>query len=241
MLKTNSYSEVVPKIMEEKGREQIARQIASIIKFHTKKSDRAMLLDIGCSTGVVTKHLSQYFKYSVGIDADESAIRKAKKAYVKKNLEFLLMNAENTRYKDNYFDVIVLNQVYEFVNNQKALVNEIYRILKPGGICIVGARNKLSLVEGQTGIPFIHFLPEKIALALDKRYYPATYLSLSELKSLFAKFEIENLTANIIKNSVKYNYISLAKHARLIRYIPRMVIDALMFLVPNYIFLCRKK
>lgn len=244
MQKSDSYSQAVPVIKEKKNRERIGQQFESILKVHLQNLNETTLLDVGCSTGIVTNHLSSLVKKTIGIDIDKKAIKEAERNYQKKNLKFIYMNAEKTTFKDNYFDVILLNQIYEFVDNQKKLVKEVYRILKPGGVCLVGARNKLSFFEGQTNIPLIHFLPEKsamkIASILGKSYYPAKYLTLKGLYKLFKPFEVENIMPRIIKNPDKYEFAILKKYSSIIKFIPERFIAPMMFLVPNYFLLCKK-
>lgn len=239
------YSQGVPKILEARGRMKIARQLRRLLTLHLPDTKKLSLLDVGCSSGIVTNHLSKYFKKTIGIDVDRDAIRKAQKRYKKGNLKFENMSAENINFKDNSFEVVVLNQTYEFVDNQQALVDEVYRVLARRGVCLVGARNKLSFLEGQTDLPLIHFLPDKIAdktaKIFGKKYYPAKYLTYWQLKSLFKKFEIHNLTSAIIKNPNKYSFESLAKCEFALKLIPKLLIESIMFLIPNYIFLCKKR
>jgi SAM-dependent methyltransferase len=49
------------------------------------------------------------------------------------------MNAENLHFSDNYFDVIILGWVLEFVQDIDKVKSEVIRCLKPGGIIGIGA------------------------------------------------------------------------------------------------------
>ncbi|MEK7188360.1 MAG: class I SAM-dependent methyltransferase [Patescibacteria group bacterium] len=244
-MKEASYSTVIPKILEEKGRSRISAQIKRTLQKYVRDRKEAVCLDVGCSSGKITYELSGLFKRTVGIDLDKEALKIARKRFKRKNLEFKLINAENISFNDCTFEVVILNQVYEFVDNPKKLVAEVYRVLKPGGICFVGARNKLSLIEGQTGIPLIHFLSHEFVVKLlkyfGKSYYPPKYLNYRELKNLFKQFKIFDLTPYIVKYPQMYGYKSLVKYSFITKLFPIWIFKMLVFLFPNFIFICRKK
>lgn len=238
------FSKAIPVIKDIKGRERIANQLEAIIKIHFKNTKKSTCLDIGCSTGVVTFLLSRNFDKTIGIDVDKDAVKTANRDYRKKKLIYKVMDAERTTFKDNYFDAMIINQGYECVDNQNLLAKEMYRILKPGGICLVGARNKISFVESITRIPLIHFLPEKVAEKITrmfgKNYYHGNYLTLFGLYKLFHKFDIENITSKIIVDSTKYKFVDIMKYRSIIRFIPKAFIDLMMPLIPNFFLLLRK-
>lgn len=54
------------------------------------------------------------------------------------NLEFVLANAESLPFHDRYFDMTFMAFGLRNVTNQQNVLNELYRITKPGGkICIL--------------------------------------------------------------------------------------------------------
>lgn len=76
------------------------------------------------------------------------------------------------KWKSNYFDIVIATEVLEHLYEPQRAVNEIYRVLKPGGVCILSTR-------------FIypyHPLPED--------HYRFTRDSLSYLFRKFSKVEI---------------------------------------------------
>ncbi len=62
------------------------------------------------------------------------------------------MDALDTVFEDNKFHVVICNQMYEHVPDPERLMNEIFRILTPGGICYFGAINRLKIIETITEI-----------------------------------------------------------------------------------------
>jgi glycosyltransferase involved in cell wall biosynthesis/SAM-dependent methyltransferase len=141
------YSSDIPQILNEKSRLKKAEQIESFLQIVEIVSKQKRCLDVGSSSGIITAKLARHFKTVLGVDFDPVAIEKAKKKFSKiKNLSFKVMDATDLALSDSSFDVVICNQVYCDVSDPKKLMQEIYRVLKPGGVCFFGARNKYVLV-----------------------------------------------------------------------------------------------
>ena len=103
-----------------------------------KKGDQ--VLDIACGTGVVTKKVSSRVGKSgkvVSFDISDKALEIAKKFNsTKKNIDFILADAE-TVFLKNQFDVITCQYaLFFFPNSKKALCNA-KRVLKKDGMLAV--------------------------------------------------------------------------------------------------------
>src|SRR4051812_44487303 len=86
----------------------------------------AKLLDVGCGTGWLAEHFSDY----TGIDGSPDAVAAAKA----KGRSILLGNVnEPLPFKDATFDGVVLKDLLEHVGDPVAVVRETQRVLKPGG------------------------------------------------------------------------------------------------------------
>lgn len=104
-----------------------------------------VVLDVGCKTGEISADLSRYFKRVVGIDIDTKAINTAKQqSPFFFNLSFFNESALNLQFTSNFFDVVICNHVYEHVQDPQKMMDEIYRVLKPGGICYFAGINKIT-------------------------------------------------------------------------------------------------
>ena len=64
-------------------------------------------------------------------------------------------------FPDDYFDLVVSNQVFEHVSDLHIVLNEIYRVLKPAGRLLCLFPSKDVIREGHCGIPFIHWFPKE--------------------------------------------------------------------------------
>lgn len=230
MLIKKYYSLGVPKILDDKERLRIAKQIWGVLSDKLENTKKLICLDVGSSSGVIDNFLSNYFKKVVAVDIDENAINLAKSKFKKNNLKFILGNIEGLVFKNNSFDVVICNQVYNFVDNPKKMINEIYRVLKPGGICYLGARNKFAFIEPQYDLPFGSWIPSILP-------FGKNYMSSGELQKLVEKFKIDDYTVKILKNPKKYGFLRLQKYSSIARYFP---IGLLYDLVPNYIWILNK-
>ena len=114
----------------------------------------ARVLDVGTGTGVialdVVKRLGQGTEV-VGIDLSDgmlaTAAAKARAAGLDEQVSFLKMDAENLDFEDESFDAVLsLYALRHFPNPDKAL-QEMFRVLKPGGAVVVAVGSSPSLLK----------------------------------------------------------------------------------------------
>lgn len=170
----NTFSTLNPIILDKKRRLQVANKIFLKLKksLHHKNTKDMKLLDIGCSIGIITNYLARHFSDAVGIDTDYIAIEQAKNKFRRKNLRYMVMDGGKTSFTNNTFDVATCIHVYYYIKDKEKLFQEIYRILKPGGICYLSGINK--------------YFPVK-----PKQTVPTSYVSYWELEKLCNKFSIQ--------------------------------------------------
>ena len=93
------------------------------------------LLDGGCAFGYGTRHFQTEAAEVWGVDPNEEFIVIAQQRYP--NIFFRACGLEQTPFEANFFDVIILNDVLEHVADERKALNEMFRILAPGGTFIV--------------------------------------------------------------------------------------------------------
>lgn len=104
-----------------------------------------IILELACGTGRVTKHLSEKFPagkiYATDINPD--MIDVAKKMVPNENVEWKSVDMQEIQFQDNYFDLIVCQFGIMFVPDKQKAFNEMFRVLKPGGLLIFNSWDKL--------------------------------------------------------------------------------------------------
>jgi SAM-dependent methyltransferase len=89
-------------------------------------------LDVGCGRG---EFLSGFISCGIkgyGVDRSNSAEHYCPEA----NLSIVDLEKDSLPFENNYFDVVYSKSVIEHFHYPEKLVQEIYRVLKPGGIVI---------------------------------------------------------------------------------------------------------
>jgi SAM-dependent methyltransferase len=102
------------------------------------------VLDLGCRSGALTRHFLDGNEV-VGLDVDRAALAKAEALGiqpVQANVE------EPLPFEDASFDAVVAGELLEHLQFPDALVTEIRRVLRPGGV-IVGSVPNAYRVQGR--------------------------------------------------------------------------------------------
>ncbi len=233
---------------EKNERIRIAKQITNILRISSapKNIKKARVLDMGCSTGIMSNYFAAYFNEVVAIDVDKEGIKFAKKNFKRKNLKFIQKSAIKSEYKDNSFDIIICNQIYYWIFNQKKLFTEIHRMLKPGGFCFLGARNKYTIWDAQYYLPLLSIFPKKLAdkyvrITGRAEEYNCKYLSYWQLSDLTRRFKVSKFTPLILNNPKKYDYVNLLKYEKIFRLLPLAFFSFIEPIMPNFIWILQRK
>jgi ubiquinone/menaquinone biosynthesis C-methylase UbiE len=169
------------------------------------------VLDIGCGRGeLVIWFARNGASEVVGIDYSKSAVEIAKGARnkfskkVRSRMNFKLMDAKNLKFKNNYFDLVVMTEILEHVypDEQVKIFSDIGRVLK------------------EDGFVFFHTAPSKTFNDFTYKYwcYPVSSI-LVELNNLLSGNKYPNLPKpNKIRSDYQHimhvnepDYISLRK------------------------------
>ena len=110
--------------------------------------DGKKILEIGLGQGADSMQIINRGALFYGIDLTEESIKRveARFSIFKKIFKELKMaKAENIPYHDNYFDIIYSHGVIHHSPNINKIVEEMFRVLKPGGQAIVMMYHKNSI------------------------------------------------------------------------------------------------
>ena len=240
-----NYSNLKPSMYTKDERVKKANKTVAVLKDYLNEIYTLNLLDIGSSTGIMTNEYSKHFKDVIGVDLDTAAVNYSINQYKSDNLKFICSPIEEIDIPDSSFDVITCSQIYEHVPSDKKLLEEIFRILKPGGICYFAAGNRFKIIEPHYKLPFLSFLPKKAAnlyirLFTKHDLYYENLKSLRNLKKLVSKFEIIDYTLKIIKNPSKYSADDMLLEKTLKYFLYNALAKIFYFIIPTYIWILKK-
>lgn len=93
------------------------------------------ILDLGCGDGALTAQLAALTPQGsvVGIDASHGMIEAAKSSYQAENLSFEVRDINGLNF-ENEFDIVFSNATLHWIRNHEALLENVFRALKGGGI-----------------------------------------------------------------------------------------------------------
>jgi 2-polyprenyl-3-methyl-5-hydroxy-6-metoxy-1,4-benzoquinol methylase len=108
-------------------------------------------LDAGCGSGTLTRWLAKRGAEVVGVDGAPAMIRAARAAMVGRECEgrlrFEVANVGSLPFSDATFDAVLCSSVLEYAQDPTSYLNEIARVIKPGGILLISIPNAESLVR----------------------------------------------------------------------------------------------
>lgn len=111
-------------------REDYLAQHKNIIDY-VNSLDGGRVLDVGCGLGFLLSALSKKFE-RFGLEPNPQAAKIARK-----NGWVFPSTLEESGFSSNFFDVVILNHVIEHLPDPVATIQEIRRVLKPGGKLVV--------------------------------------------------------------------------------------------------------
>ncbi|MFO0792864.1 MAG: class I SAM-dependent methyltransferase [Candidatus Brocadiaceae bacterium] len=176
--------------------------------------NKATIIDLGCGNGTQTILNANKFYKIIGIDPNENSIRLAKDkltfAHGNGKIEFFANTIEGMHFPADSIDGVVSYCVLEHIRNYDEVLNELYRILKPGGWLLFSVdslaviRESVLLEKHRCEHHVVKYftIKEMNELLLEKRFKNITVEP--KLKSKFA----EKLFTKGIHNHFQFNKLS---------------------------------
>ena len=126
----------------------------------------ARILDIGCGIGTYVRKLRELSEHAYGIDVDPARVARGVTAGL------AVAVSERLPFVDGAFDVVLLNEVIEHVQDDAATLLEACRVVRPGGHIVIYAPNRLYPFETHGvylgkrylfgNIPLVNYLPNPL-------------------------------------------------------------------------------
>ena len=225
------------------------------------------ILDLGSGEGGTSAVLSENNEV---VSFDISKIRLQRYAGSDGKIAVICGDALFMPFKEKSFDIIILQDVIEHLNNLEIVINNLNKILNNGGIIYLSTPNKYSFInfiaDPHWGVPFISLFRRQQTKKYFLKYFRksevnrkdiAELLSLKKVINLFYEFfnvhlytshsanELFRGNKGILWSNFHLNLIKIANGLKLNKIIIKIVNDKTgfvnKFITPTFYFVLIKK
>ncbi|MFH1484975.1 MAG: class I SAM-dependent methyltransferase [Chloroflexota bacterium] len=137
----------------------------SLIRRHTNLENRR-IMDIGCGIGTYVRQFRRYSSDVYGIDVDFERVKEGGRSLP----NLAAARGEDLPFKENTFDVILLHEVLEHVQDDRKALQEACRVARQGGSIVIYAPNRFYPFETHGFylgkryffhlLPLVNYLPD---------------------------------------------------------------------------------
>ena len=99
-------------------------------------------LDVGCANGFYVQKMKDAGWNAKGVEPGDEGVKSGRAA----GLDIFHGTLHDAHFPDNSFDYVRLNHSFEHILNPVEVLQEIFRVLRPGGKCYIGVPNVDSIL-----------------------------------------------------------------------------------------------
>ncbi|MCC7007310.1 MAG: methyltransferase domain-containing protein [Acidobacteria bacterium] len=107
------------------------------------------VLDVGCGTGVEVVRFARGGAHVVGVDVSEQSVRLTRQNLHQQQATAVLAVADGERlpFPDSTFDFVYAHGVVQYAADDRRVVAECHRVLRPGGLALFQVYNRRSWLQ----------------------------------------------------------------------------------------------
>lgn len=122
-------------------------QLVEVLEQVAERVPGGMVLEVGCGKGNELLECAKRGLRCVGIDFSEKALHLLRKRVEEKHLSITLLRADTRAlpFVDNSFDLVFSQGVLEHFRDPQIVLQEQFRVLRPGGYLVVEVPNRWTL------------------------------------------------------------------------------------------------
>ncbi|HEY0068717.1 MAG TPA: class I SAM-dependent methyltransferase [Chloroflexia bacterium] len=160
------------RIWQEEHQEANLQDIRAVLG---SKVAGTRLLDLGAGMGGLSVALLREFGgaglevQATDYNPDYAQIARLRAQRYRLDLPITVAAGEKLPYADGLFDVVLCMDVLEHVQDVDAVLGEIHRVLKPGGVVLTTVPNRRAFRDPHYHLPFINWLPAALAERIIER------------------------------------------------------------------------
>lgn len=192
--------------------------------FDFTKQQRLKILDIACGDGRLGKPLVDHGHQVWGIDAHPDAVYTANKVGIRCTLGDV---TKPLPFQEHTFDVVLLLDILEHLQNPRALLEEAKRLLDPGGTIIISLPNHFDIrsrLEILCGGGIVHWAHRKFP---EHNVWNYEHIRFFRLPDILELLKITGLNTH----TLQYNFMAGGLIPR--RLTPRFLRTTLLKTFPN--------
>ncbi|MFW6415530.1 MAG: class I SAM-dependent methyltransferase, partial [Thermodesulfobacteriota bacterium] len=141
-------------------------------KIVEKVQSESTTVDLGCGTGELLFELISKTQDLIGVDSSVNMLDQAKKRIgsINESVDLRLGELEHLPLKDEEVDCAVLNMVLHYISVPSLGMQEVYRVLRPGGkfIIVDFDKHQQEWVREKFGGPWLGFNKQEIRAWLEE-------------------------------------------------------------------------
>ncbi len=184
-----------------------------ILKTIRARGGRA--LDVGCGPGIMLKELviKRYFEL-YGVDISDKMIVEAKtiadKMLLKGRASFSVGDADNLKFPNNHFDLILAMGLIEYLDDPRKGIKEMVRVAKPGSEIIITYCHKNSIYNRLfrycgTPVKHLYHMIKNTPFIFHRMYTEESARELTKGMGL-KEVDLEYYAANVVP--FPFNYVA---------------------------------
>jgi len=230
------------------GRAARARRMIALLRDCAGVSlNGKRVLDVGCSAGLMTREIGAQAHFTIGLEIAADAVEYAGAHHARYGeVAFIRGSAESLPFPPAVFDLVICNHVYEHVDDLHALLAEIERVLRPGGVCWFAAGHTFQLLEPHHHLPFLSIMPRSWAGALMRLFrrgssYEERFVPPWRLPSILRVIGTPRLaSATALRDPERYELATGLLGSRLMRRLVRRFAGPAAWLAPTHLWIVEK-
>lgn len=154
------------------------------------------VLEVGCGAGVDLVRFARGGAHVTGVDLAESSIRLATQNLAHQHLaaRLLVADGEQLPFGADRFDYVFAHGVVQYSNDGRRLVDEVRRVLKPGGTAVFQVYNRVSWLNALSKLMKVDLEHEDAPVL--RKYSPAEFRAVvdgfADVRMVFERFPVKS-------------------------------------------------
>lgn len=128
------------------------------------------VVDVGCGPGSQSLLWAEAGHHVSGLDISDPLIQVARQRATEQacSVDFTVGSATNLPFADNTFDVALSAELLEHIPDWQPCIDEVVRVLRPGGVAYFCTSNRLCPVQQEFDLPLYSWYPQSIKRRCEK-------------------------------------------------------------------------